>query len=103
MWKFLEGVSQPQKKAKVTNEEKLEKDRVYDKEKRVRNFQPGWKKDRDGWLDNTDKGMVCRSCIAHSKDRMNSFVVGTKNFKLSAIAKHENSNNHQTSHGIYSV
>ena len=42
MWKFIPGVVEPPPKKTKTNEEKLEVQRKYDKDKRERKFLDSW-------------------------------------------------------------
>ena len=102
MWQYLPNVQQPHKKQKLTDTDKRDKGRAYDKEKRKRNFQPLWKNGRE-WLQYTsDVGMQCSWCqeFASSVDDHKSvFVVGCSNFKLESVVAHERSEQHQRASG----
>ena len=49
MWKFLEGVKPPDKKIKITENQKEDRNKVYESDKRKRKYQKSWEKDRE-WL-----------------------------------------------------
>ena len=43
MWKFLEGVKPPEKKVKLSDADRNERQRLYDRERRNRGFLTEWK------------------------------------------------------------
>ena len=49
MWKFLEGVKPPEKKVKLSDADRNERQRLYDRERRNRGFLTGWK-EKMNWL-----------------------------------------------------
>ena len=49
MWKFLEGVKPPDKKIKITENQKEDRNKVYESDKRKCKYQKSWEKDRE-WL-----------------------------------------------------
>jgi hypothetical protein len=104
--KFREG-SVPGKKRKssppptVSSEKKKQQQRLYEKE-RERVFNRNWQLGRD-WLqyDDKEKKMSCAVCIDHyGKDQVTSqrgqnlFILGSQNFRKSAVDDHEMSKNH---------
>ena len=110
MWRYLEGSKPPLTKKAKTHEEQLEVGREYDRNKRERRFQAAWTKDFP-WLlhDETNKKLYCRPCrssygelsISKLPDRgifrkysKGAFVVGSTNFKSSALADHQQSEGH---------
>ena len=98
MWQYFDGVKPPaSKKRKLTDDEKRERDRAYDKDKRKRDFQDAWKKDRP-WLywDQENKRMFCEYCRQFPKfvGASCNFVSGCTNVKLCAVKFHEEQKGH---------
>ena len=42
MWKFLEGVKPPDKKIKITENQKKDQNKVYESDKRKCKYQKSW-------------------------------------------------------------
>uniref|UniRef100_A0A1A8R1W9 Zinc finger protein 862 n=1 Tax=Nothobranchius pienaari TaxID=704102 RepID=A0A1A8R1W9_9TELE len=65
-----------------------------------RNFNTKWQTGRE-WLvfDNENAVMFCKICRVYTKEKnkTNSFVVGTNNFKIEAVKDHEKARSHQES------
>ena len=63
MWRYLAKVDPPNVvKDKLKKNETTEKtQKVYEKEKRKRTFQPHWRTGRQ-WLVDSDDGMICLWC-----------------------------------------
>jgi hypothetical protein len=91
MWKFLDGVSQPRAKKPKTQEQQLEVQRDYEKNKRKRAFQESWTKEFT-WLKLENGEMICTICKGY--DQVGSFVTGCKNFKIQTIKTHASSEGH---------
>ena len=85
MWRFMEGVQNPNKKMKVDNE--------YDR-RRVRTFQNSWKTGRPWLIFNKPKNvMTCSFCTdleaARNENNSSAFVAGCDNFKIETLHAHE--------------
>ena len=98
------GSSKPKpavKKTKVSDGEKLEKRRDYERNGRTREWQEKWRFDDDGnertWLVFDGDKMFCAPCREHSKKTGKPlvFVVGTDNFKIESIKVHEKTPGHK--------
>ena len=95
--KYVEG-AKPAKRLKLSTEAKKEKLKYYEA-KRERSFQQQWLKGRE-WLifDQEKNAMLCQLCkssyAADPKLKSTSFVVGSNNFRASAISDHEKSKPH---------
>ena len=59
MWRYIEGAKPP--KRKLTAEDALAAQRVYDQNKRKRLFQPAWLKEFK-WLIHDENMMYCAVC-----------------------------------------
>ena len=107
LWRYLEGAKPPPaKKRKQSDNERKAAARDYDREKRVRKFNPQWKFDDQGkprdWLQHNKEAnvMFCSVCKEHCHKevlRKGLFVKGTDNFKLESIRKHAASQAHKQS------
>ncbi|XP_032362926.1 zinc finger protein 862-like [Etheostoma spectabile] len=76
------------------------RDDDIDRETKKRKFNAKWVTGRE-WLvfDHENVVMFCQDCrtYAKEKNKMNNFVVGTKNFKVEAVKDHESARSHQES------
>lgn len=76
------------------------RDDDIDRETKKRKFNAKWVTGRE-WLvfDHENVVMFCQDCrtYAKEKNKMNNFVVGTKNFKIEAVKDHESARSHQES------
>lgn len=97
------------KKRKVTDDERKDQKKKYEKDgKRARNFKEWWKDDRP-WLqydegaEATNNLMFCTVCIEiHGKEKnkknnskMSKFIHGSSNIQLSTIKDHEAGKDHK--------
>ena len=90
MWRHIPGVKQPEKR-KLTSDEKLERNREYDKAKRVRTFQTWWKTDFPWVMHDTQNGvMYCKDCRAKPSraDITSALYKGSSNFQRDTLVKH---------------
>lgn len=112
MWRFVSGVSNPNKTPEsipenVNSDSTKTKaatckvyNRNYDKTRRSRDFKPKWQIGRP-WLDNVDVGMICTVCIEHEEIlqrqgllKSRKFIDGCKSMKSESISIHEKSGAH---------
>ncbi|KAH3730966.1 hypothetical protein DPMN_056968 [Dreissena polymorpha] len=83
MWNFIPGVVEPPPKKPKTNEEKLEVQRKYEKDKRDQTVLDSWVKEFN-WVDynSTQIHMTCRICVKYfaegrvDEDEGHSYVTG---------------------------
>ena len=88
MWRFMEGVQNPNKKMKV-NVDKHQRDSEYDR-RRVRTFQNSWKTGRPWLIFNKPKNvMTCSFCTdlaaARNENNSSAFVAGCDNFRIETL------------------
>lgn len=87
------------RKLSLTDEEKQKKVKEYEKNRPDRKFSTKWQTDRP-WLHYDGEKMSCKTCVEffkNDKDCKNPFVIGTTNFRTSAVVDHERSNVHTKS------
>ena len=96
--KFFGGKEPPDKKTRVSNEEKQQSRKDYEANERKRTFIASWKNGRP-WLQfDTEKGTIkCDFCIKYCASKDNNFVLGCKDLKLYQIKRHEGTNDHRKS------
>jgi hypothetical protein len=103
--RYFEG-AQPGKKRKIENE-KTEKSKEYEVRRKERSFNQQWLVGRPCLSFNpTENTMTCIVCSDHYKKikdqplvddrnrKHNSFIIGSKNFRMSAIEDHSASKPH---------
>ncbi|XP_013387851.1 zinc finger protein 862 [Lingula anatina] len=111
MHRFL-GIEPPPQKKLKTPEEKRDGNKLYDKEKRVRSFQPSWQT-AFSWLihDQSNNKLYCKVCRSvygplavngkktvsnkFSKYVGGTFVTGSSNFKRGCLSDHDASQGHK--------
>ncbi|XP_062616845.1 zinc finger protein 862-like [Saccostrea cucullata] len=74
------------------------KDQKYDKNKRKRTFQEGWK-ERYPWVDQDDDGlMFCKYCRSFPEfaNKSSALYKGTTNLKIDPLISHDKTNEHLT-------
>lgn len=95
MDKYLQNYQGPPAKKPKTDEEIKNRKLDYDKNTRVREFQPQWLKSFE-WLEyhvvNGEGKMFCKICRKY--ESIGTFVSGSKTFKLESIKAHNSSNSH---------
>ena len=102
MWRFMEGVQNPNKKMKV-DVDKHQRDSEYDR-RRVRTFQNSWKTGRPWLIFNKPKNvMTCSFCtdLAAARNENNSSAfAGCDNFRIETLRAHEMSDFHKRSNSV---
>ena len=96
--KFFGGKEPPDKKAKVSEEEKKQHAKDYEVNQRNRKFLESWKNGRP-WLqfDTADGTLKCDMCTKYCPSKNNNFIVGCKDLKLDVIKRHEAAMDHRKS------
>ena len=94
MWRYLEGARPPNKRPKLSEDEKKTREKDYE-DKRERSFQMKWLQQHK-WLrfDESKNIMTCNTCIKYSYSSDKTWVEGTSTFKLYIIKKHETTRTH---------
>ena len=87
MWRFMEGVENPNKKMKV-DVDKHQREGEYDRG--VRTFQNSWKTGRPLLIFNKPKNvMTCSFCTdlaaARNENNSSAFVAGCDNFRIETL------------------
>lgn len=94
-WYNLQNYQGPPAKKPKTDEEIKNRKLDYDKNTRVREFQPQWLKSFDRLeyhVVNGEGKMFCKICRKY--ESIGTFVSGSKTFKLESIKAHNSSNSH---------
>ena len=96
--KFFGGKQPPDKKSRVSEEDKKQNAKDYEINQRCRKFLESWKSGRP-WLQfDTENGTLkCDICVKHCPTRDNNFVIGCKDLKLDVIKRHEGTIDHRKS------
>ena len=96
--KFFGGKEPPDKKTKISDEDKKQHAIDYETNQRNRKFIESWKDGRP-WLDfdTVNGALKCNFCTKYCPSRDNNFVVGTKDLKIFVIKRHEATNDHRIS------
>ena len=102
--KFFGGKEPPDKKTKVSDEEKQKNRKDYEANERKRTFIASWKDGRP-WLqfDTVNGTIKCDFCTKYCQSKDNNFIVGCKDLKLYQIKRHESTNEHRKSAEKYAA